>query len=611
MSYSDYDNDFITARNITPPLERVDPRYRHESTPPPLVSADESDSVCSIGERSHKGDDGKVVGSRSTSKPTHRRLKRRKRHHGRQSRPPLLGNEVLLMNLAPDQPHLARELAQVDPSSYEEEGEGSEDETENRSDGRVDHVQFQHVRNQAGRKPMTNGHPNDVVDYMDLDDDEDFSDTQKSSMPRTSRSMSHQSTANSPSANDIAQPHALVGSPTAFSTSKTPLNLLPPPLPLNRLSPRSPLSIDPRQVKEEDSESLLTSPNLGRFTISSPDGNPDDMLPAISPPRSATDFNSDVLHRLPSLQTTIDMETMHSPRSYSISASSPTGTQWHHYGVSPLPFSALSPGYNHSPAGAPMQAQHHPFRTRENSIGMAALSEPSEYSISTPNSVATPATTVSSSSYSTSIGVKSEYQHQRTFSQPSLVAQHHSWQSQPFQNHVSNGFHGPSPQVIGPGQKRKSAPRLPTLSTSSSTSTAVEPFSDLKSARRTDTKTSSPNRDHSHPLTREASTSPVEATVPSTEIPSASSTQNNIYQCTFPTCSAPPFGTQYLLNSHANVHSFSRPHYCNEPGCNRGPGGMGFKRKNEMIRCVPLANPPRARKCPPAPLSLSVWEFLN
>lgn len=60
--------------------------------------------------------------------------------------------------------------------------------------------------------------------------------------------------------------------------------------------------------------------------------------------------------------------------------------------------------------------------------------------------------------------------------------------------------------------------------------------------------------------------------------------QSGPYLCTFPDCTAPPFQTQYLLNSHANVHSLARPHYCSVPGCPRGEGGRGFKRKNEMIR---------------------------
>ncbi|KAI1648507.1 hypothetical protein F4815DRAFT_491904 [Daldinia loculata] len=56
------------------------------------------------------------------------------------------------------------------------------------------------------------------------------------------------------------------------------------------------------------------------------------------------------------------------------------------------------------------------------------------------------------------------------------------------------------------------------------------------------------------------------------------------FVCTVQGCTAPPFQTQYLLNSHANVHSSARPHYCSVKGCPRSEGGKGFKRKNEMIR---------------------------
>jgi hypothetical protein len=57
-----------------------------------------------------------------------------------------------------------------------------------------------------------------------------------------------------------------------------------------------------------------------------------------------------------------------------------------------------------------------------------------------------------------------------------------------------------------------------------------------------------------------------------------------VYMCPVTGCKAAPFQTQYLLNSHANVHSSARPHYCPVPGCSRSEGGKGFKRKNEMIR---------------------------
>ncbi|PYI19211.1 hypothetical protein BO86DRAFT_428207 [Aspergillus japonicus CBS 114.51] len=64
------------------------------------------------------------------------------------------------------------------------------------------------------------------------------------------------------------------------------------------------------------------------------------------------------------------------------------------------------------------------------------------------------------------------------------------------------------------------------------------------------------------------------------------------YKCRYPGCTAPPFQTQYLLNSHANVHSQDRPHFCPIEGCPRGPGGKGFKRKNEMIRHGLVHNSP-------------------
>ncbi|KAK5136244.1 hypothetical protein LTR08_003851 [Meristemomyces frigidus] len=54
--------------------------------------------------------------------------------------------------------------------------------------------------------------------------------------------------------------------------------------------------------------------------------------------------------------------------------------------------------------------------------------------------------------------------------------------------------------------------------------------------------------------------------------------------CDQPGCTAAPFQTQYLLSSHRNVHSASRPHFCPVEGCARSEGGKGFKRKNEMIR---------------------------
>ena len=91
----------------------------------------------------------------------------------------------------------------------------------------------------------------------------------------------------------------------------------------------------------------------------------------------------------------------------------------------------------------------------------------------------------------------------------------------------------------------------------------------------------------------------------------------NHFVCTFAGCTAPPFQTQYLLNSHANVHSFIRPHYCSVPGCPRAEGGKGFKRKNEMIRHGLVHDSPGyiCPFCPerehkyPRPDNLQRWVF--
>lgn len=72
--------------------------------------------------------------------------------------------------------------------------------------------------------------------------------------------------------------------------------------------------------------------------------------------------------------------------------------------------------------------------------------------------------------------------------------------------------------------------------------------------------------------------------LPNGPLPANGPLTSSTFKCTYPGCTALPFQTQYLLNSHANVHSQNRPHYCPVPGCPRSAGGKGFKRKNEMIR---------------------------
>ncbi|KAK0904614.1 hypothetical protein LTR02_006926 [Friedmanniomyces endolithicus] len=64
------------------------------------------------------------------------------------------------------------------------------------------------------------------------------------------------------------------------------------------------------------------------------------------------------------------------------------------------------------------------------------------------------------------------------------------------------------------------------------------------------------------------------------------------FECDWDGCTAPPFQTQYLLSSHRNVHSSTRPYVCPVEECPRSVGNKGFKRKNEMIRHGLVHNSP-------------------
>ncbi|APA10491.1 hypothetical protein SS1G_06996 [Sclerotinia sclerotiorum 1980 UF-70] len=86
------------------------------------------------------------------------------------------------------------------------------------------------------------------------------------------------------------------------------------------------------------------------------------------------------------------------------------------------------------------------------------------------------------------------------------------------------------------------------------------------------------------PSTDQSGSTPAAVAIDRMSIDGITNPQVGGYQCNYAGCTAAPFQTQYLLNSHANVHSSNRPHYCTVKGCPRAEGGKGFKRKNEMIR---------------------------
>ncbi|OBW63944.1 MAG: putative C4-dicarboxylate/malic acid transporter [Aureobasidium pullulans] len=134
-----------------------------------------------------------------------------------------------------------------------------------------------------------------------------------------------------------------------------------------------------------------------------------------------------------------------------------------------------------------------------------------------------------------------------------------------------------------PAHTTRPPPFIPTMTSSSiGTASSTETMGSLQSHQNSDAGGYSTN--HTTPM--ESTPSSLDGTPKSSGIsrlqPSTSAAAG--FPCEYPGCTAPPFQTQYLLNSHANVHSSSRPHYCPVKGCPRGEGGKGFKRKNEMIR---------------------------
>ncbi|KAK8120396.1 hypothetical protein PG999_004516 [Apiospora kogelbergensis] len=85
---------------------------------------------------------------------------------------------------------------------------------------------------------------------------------------------------------------------------------------------------------------------------------------------------------------------------------------------------------------------------------------------------------------------------------------------------------------------------------------------------------------------------PASSTTDRRSIGNVTSPKTGKFVCKSSGCSVAPFQTQYLLNSHANVHSSLRPHYCTVRGCPRSEGGKGFKRKNELTRHGLVHEPP-------------------
>ncbi|KEF54979.1 uncharacterized protein A1O9_08631 [Exophiala aquamarina CBS 119918] len=153
-------------------------------------------------------------------------------------------------------------------------------------------------------------------------------------------------------------------------------------------------------------------------------------------------------------------------------------------------------------------------------------------------------------------------------------------------------LNSPNPGMSPPEHPSRYSWRSSTLDSSISTSSEYTSGPSVASSTPASSiiLAQSPAASYSGPLStlpEQEPSNPQEEPPPPPEAPSDSADSHLLagpFRCTFQGCNAIPFQTQYLLSSHMNVHSNTRPHFCPVKGCSRGVGGQGFKRKNEMIR---------------------------
>ncbi|EXJ82367.1 hypothetical protein A1O3_06180 [Capronia epimyces CBS 606.96] len=497
--YSVYnlERDFLQPSR-TPPLEATRPILIPQPSPRPLVpyypSSESSDE-----ESTH------AHGARSSRA---RRIRK-----GRTT--PTLGDGVLITSLDPNLVEVANRAerhALASASQSEAEEEEIDDGGGQESKGEDDTIASPR---QVTRRSFV--YPKSITPEIRTNTQDDFPMIDGSPESLTNEEPLHSPIATSQHVPDSSR-FALdrgTGHLSHHDMPKRTWDVRPPP----RSPPRLRLLLE---AGRQDEESLVTSPTLGRYTITPQDVDPDVILPAMqkSPPMSSPAASPRPKLTLPSLRTTIGNIPEHGSAvfpSISPGLSRPSPSSLHQYRTSP---SFQSPKSVMSPPDPPT---HNSFRTatRDSSISTA-----SEITLATVATTSTPVT--------------SEWAESPATSTPSLAIVHDLRQRR---------------APVRQDTSREAKPRT-------------------KKTRKPDPEPEESNNE-----------SEVAIELPSSDAANSSRVSPaGTYQCTFQGCNAAPFQTQYLLNSHMNVHSDTRTHFCPVKGCRRGPGGEGFKRKNEMIR---------------------------
>ncbi|OAP54614.1 hypothetical protein AYL99_11062 [Fonsecaea erecta] len=616
--FYDVERDII-APFRSPGLEAVKPVYGPRESPAPLIPVEDSTSDDSEAEDTDAG-------------------QRREKSLARKGRTNhTFADSVLILSIDPNERILASQARQeaLNSRSPSEEAEaededGDEDDNEGQGGWRQRRRPEVFIRNGVGPMPVPQpallAHPpgldDDVDDFPMIDNPATVAEGQPvRPSPRSGHGHALQR-----SEGHTQPSHA---EPQQADLARKQFNTIPPPR-TRPLFPNLRLNLAPNICDaDQDDDSILRSPILGKYAISPRDAHPDFTLPAMqhmSPPRSSPAGISDYRMTLPSLKIAIGDVPDPSPGAFacpSPSVGRALSGQIASY-ASPASYSA------YSAMSPPDPRSHSQWRT---TTGYSTASTYSDYTSSTSVSVGTPASSIITPSPAASgpCSLTPLPEHDQEEQEEDSRTQHVPTNEADlaFQGEVRFLPQQPQPKAHSnarpqPGNRSKpqfqrpSRPKPPPKPVARSkpqppprppTKPESQPQPPLQPHTQADAESQAESEVESElsELTElesdfdsehEAESAPPSKSHPRRPSVSQSKSQPELapnppaghrfslgpYKCTYEGCNAPPFSTQYLLNSHMNVHSNMRTHFCPVKDCPRGYGGLGFKRKNEMIR---------------------------
>lgn len=373
-------------------------------------------------------------------------------------------------------------------------------------------------------------------------------------------------------------------------------NTFPPPMPPQRPEQGQGqgqglrLTVDSRFEMEN-----WISPTLARFAFTPRNPDPETILPVLqqSPPSTSPTESPRRRQTLPSLRTYLQSTSPASFGSLSPIFNRPSPGQGPYFGLSPASCQPVYPG---------MSPPVPPYSSWRNTTQDSITSTPSEYTPANSATVSTPASSILAQSpvavTNPPLSMPSNPPPLAPSKPPPLAPKQPTYTSKlPVLAPSSPPILSPpKPRMLARSKIPTSAPSKTRTSASSNSPTSVPANTPSSAPSETPTPAPSSPPTLSPVLEHKAEIAEDDTDVEVEKSPEHESELSLIeisppirlgpgpYQCSFEGCTAPPFQTQYLLNSHMNVHSNSRSHFCPVKDCPRAVGGLGFKRKNEMLR---------------------------